>query len=139
MKILLLSFLMLAIGFSAASQNSVKKAEDVIKFKEIRHNFGKIKQGVPVTHDFIFANIGNEPLVIETASASCGCTTPTWPQQPIMKTKEDKLKAGFNAAAAGPFEKTIFVKLKGFDAPYELKISGEVLAAADFDKISKKQ
>lgn len=139
MKILLLSFLMLTIGFSATSQNAVKKAEDVIKFKEIRHNFGKIKQGVPVTHDFIFANIGNEPLVIETASASCGCTTPTWPQQPIMKTKEDKLKAGFNAAAAGPFEKTIFVKLKGVDAPYELKISGEVLAAADFDKIIKKQ
>ena len=139
MKNLLLSFLVLALGFSANAQNAVKKAEDVIKFKEIRHNFGKIKQGVPVTHDFIFANIGNEPLVIETASASCGCTTPTWPQQPIMKTKEDKLKAGFNAAAPGPFEKTIFVKLKGVDAPYELKISGEVVAAADFDKISKKQ
>jgi hypothetical protein len=139
MKNLLLSFLVLALGFSANAQNAVKKAEDVIKFKEIRHNFGKIKQGVPVTHDFIFANIGNEPLVIETASASCGCTTPTWPQQPVMKTKEDKLKAGFNAAAPGPFEKTIFVKLKGVDAPYELKISGEVVAAADFDKISKKQ
>ena len=139
MKNLLLSFLVLALGFSANAQNTVKKAEDVIKFKEIRHNFGKIKQGVPVTHDFIFANIGNEPLVIETASASCGCTTPTWPQQPVMKTKEDKLKAGFNAAAPGPFEKTIFVKLKGVDAPYELKISGEVVAAADFDKISKKQ
>ena len=139
MKNLLLSFLVLALGFSANAQNAVKKAEDVIKFKEIRHNFGKIKQGVPVTHDFIFANIGNEPLVIETASASCGCTTPTWPQQPVMKTKEDKLKAGFNAAAPGPFEKTIFVKLKGVDAPYELKISGAVVAAADFDKISKKQ
>lgn len=139
MKNLLFSFFMLALGFSANAQNAVKKAEDVIKFKEIRYNFGKIKQGVPVTHDFIFANIGNEPLVIETASASCGCTTPTWPQQPIMKAKEDKLKAGFNAAAPGPFEKTIFVKLKGVDAPYELKISGEVVAAADFDKISKKQ
>jgi hypothetical protein len=138
MKNLLFSFFMLALGFSATAQNAVKKAEDVIKFKEIRHNFGKIKQGVPVTHDFIFANIGNEPLVIETASASCGCTTPTWPQQPVMKAKEDKLKAGFNAAAPGPFEKTIFVKLKGVDAPYELKISGEVVAAADFDKISKK-
>jgi hypothetical protein len=85
----------------------------------------------------MFANIGNEPLIVETASASCGCTTPTWPQQPIMKGKEDKLKAGFNAAAPGPFEKTIFVKLKGIDAPYELKISGEVLSAADFDKIKK--
>jgi hypothetical protein len=137
MKKLLVSLMVLSIGFSASAQTAVKKAESIIKFKEIKHNFGKIKQGVPVTHDFMFANIGNEPLIVETASASCGCTTPTWPQQPIMKGKEDKLKAGFNAAAPGPFEKTIFVKLKGIDAPYELKISGEVLSAADFDKIKK--
>jgi len=137
MKKLLVSLMVLSIGFSASAQTAVKKAENIIKFKEIKHNFGKIKQGVPVTHDFMFANIGNEPLIVETASASCGCTTPTWPQQPIMKGKEDKLKAGFNAAAPGPFEKTIFVKLKGIDAPYELKISGEVLSAADFDKIKK--
>lgn len=137
MKKLLVSLLVLSIGFSASAQTAVKTAESIIKFKEIKHSFGKIKQGVPVTHDFMFANIGNEPLIVETASASCGCTTPTWPQQPIMKGKEDKLKAGFNAAAPGPFEKTIFVKLKGIDAPYELKISGEVLSAADFDKIKK--
>jgi hypothetical protein len=138
MKKLLISLLVLSIGFSASAQTAVKKAESIIKFKEIKHNFGKIKQGVPVTYDFMFANIGNEPLIIETASASCGCTTPTWPQQPIMKGKEDKLKAGFNAAAPGPFEKTIFVKLKGIEAQYELKISGEVLSAADFDKLPKK-
>lgn len=138
MKKLLVSLLVLSIGFSASAQTAVKKAENIIKFKEIKHSFGKIKQGVPVTHDFMFANIGTEPLIIETASASCGCTTPTWPQQPIMKGKDDKLKAGFNAAAPGPFEKTIFVKLKGIDAPYELKISGEVLSAADFDKLPKK-
>jgi len=30
------------------------------------------------------------------------------------------------------------VKIKGVDAPFELKISGEVLNAADFDKLPKK-
>jgi hypothetical protein len=138
MKKLLVSLLVLSIGFSASAQTVVKKAENLIKFKEIKHSFGKIKQGVPVTYDFSFSNISAEPLIIETASASCGCTTPTWPQQPIMKGKEDKLKAGFNAAAPGPFEKTIFVKIKGVDAPFELKISGEVLSSADFDKLPKK-
>ncbi len=126
----------LAIGFASTAQNAVK-AEDVIKFSELRHNFGKIKQGVPVTHDFQFSNIGKAPLIIETASASCGCTTPTWPKQPVMNSKTDILKAGFNAAAPGPFEKTIFVKIKGIDAPYELKISGEVISAAEFDKVKK--
>jgi hypothetical protein len=137
MKKILLSLFVLAIAFTTNAQNAVKRADEVIKFAEVRYNFGKIKQGVPVTHDFQFSNIGNEPLIIETASASCGCTTPTWPKQPVMKAKADILKAGFNAAAPGPFEKTIFVKIKGIDAPYELKISGEVISAAEFDKVKK--
>ncbi len=138
MKKLILALLVLGIGFNGFSQTAIKKAEDLVKFKEIRHNFGKIKQGVPVTHDFEFTNIGNEPVIIENASASCGCTTPTWPQAPVTKTKADKIKAGFNAAAPGPFEKTVFVKIKGVDAPFELRIAGEVLSAAEYDKQMKK-
>ena len=138
MKRLILSLLVVAAGFSGFSQASAPKAEDLVKFKEIRHNFGKIKQGVPVTHDFDFTNIANEPVIIENATASCGCTTPVWPQQPVMKSKTEKIKAGFNAAAAGPFEKTIFVKLKGIDARYELKIAGEVLSAEAYDKQNQK-
>lgn len=138
MKKLMLSLVVSVIAFAGFAQTGAKKAEDVVKFKEIRHNFGKIKQGVPVTHDFEFLNVGNEPVIIETATASCGCTTPTWPQQPVMKTKADKIKAGFNAAAPGAFEKTVFVKIKGIDVPYELKIAGEVLAPADYDKQIKK-
>lgn len=138
MKKLMLCLVVSVIAFAGFAQTGAKKAEDVVKFKEIRHNFGKIKQGVPVTHDFEFLNVGNEPIIIETATASCGCTTPTWPQQPVMKTKADKIKAGFNAAAPGAFEKTVFVKIKGIDVPYELKIAGEVLAPADYDKQIKK-
>jgi hypothetical protein len=138
MKKLMLSLVVSVIALAGFAQTGAKKAEDVVKFKEIRHNFGKIKQGVPVTHDFEFLNVGNEPIIIETATASCGCTTPTWPQQPVMKTKADKIKAGFNAAAPGAFEKTVFVKIKGIDVPYELKIAGEVLAPADYDKQIKK-
>ncbi len=134
----MLSLVVSVLALAGFAQTGAKKAEDVVKFKEIRHNFGKIKQGVPVTHDFEFLNVGNEPIIIETATASCGCTTPTWPQQPVMKTKADKIKAGFNAAAPGAFEKTVFVKIKGIDVPYELKIAGEVLAPADYDKLIKK-
>jgi hypothetical protein len=138
MKKLMLSLIVSVIALAGFAQTGAKKAEDVVKFKEVRHNFGKIKQGVPVTYDFEFLNVGNEPVIIETATASCGCTTPTWPQQPVMKTKGDKIKAGFNAAAPGAFEKTVFVKIKGVDVPYELKIAGEVLAPADYDKQLKK-
>ena len=80
-----------------------KKAEDVIKFKELSYDFGKIKQGVPVSHDFVFSNISDAPVVIESTTASCGCTTPVKPEGAIAKGKTDKITAGFNAASAAPF------------------------------------
>ena len=80
MKKILLSLLVLTIATVGFSQT----AEKVIKFTETKHNFGKIKQGVPVTYDFNFTNLSTQPLVIENATASCGCTTPTWPQKPVM-------------------------------------------------------
>ncbi len=134
MKRVLLAVTMISISFAAFAQEGVKKVEDFVKFKEIKYNFGKIKQGTPVTHDFLFSNIGEGNVIIENASASCGCTTPSWPQQPIMKGKTDKVTAGFNAAAPGTFEKAIYVKLKGIDYPFELKITGEVLSADEYAK-----
>ncbi len=127
MKKLFLALFIFGISSAVFAQSDAKKADEVVKFKEMKHDFGKIKQGVPVTYDFVFTNVGETPVIIENASASCGCTTPTWPQQPIMKGKSDKIKAGFNAAAPGVFEKGIFVKVKGYDYPIEIKITGEVL------------
>jgi hypothetical protein len=112
----------------------VVKPTDLVEFKEVVHDFGKIKQGVPVTYDFAFKNISKQPVVIESATASCGCTTPVKPEKPVAKGKSDVVKAGFNAAAPSPFEKTIFVKVAGAQQPLELKIKGEVLNADAFAK-----
>jgi hypothetical protein len=138
MKKIMLTLFVALFAIVGFAQNASSSAGSVVKFKEMRHNFGKIKQGVPVTFDFEFTNVSNGAVIIETATASCGCTTPTWPQAPVMKAKTEKIKAGFNAAAPGPFEKTVFVKIKGVDAPVELKIAGEVLSAGDYDKLNKK-
>jgi hypothetical protein len=52
----------------------------------------------------------------------------------VTKDQKDKISAGFNAAAAGPFEKTITVKVAGYQMPLDLHISGEVLSAEDYAK-----
>lgn len=123
------------ILFSTAS--FAQKADEVVKFKETVYDFGKIKQGVPVTHDFEFSNASDKPVIVENATASCGCTTPTWPQAPVAKGKGDKIKAGFNAAAPGTFTKTITVKFAGVTAPTQLTIKGEVLNADAYAKFEK--
>lgn len=134
LSLLFVSASIFAQAVNTSAPQNQKKAEDYIKFKELTHNFGKIKQGVPVTFDFLFTNNSEQPVVIEYASASCGCTTPTWPQGAIGKGKTDKITAGFNAGAVAPFNKTITVKLAGIDVPLMLTITGEVLSNEEYVK-----
>lgn len=136
MKKLLFTMAAFAITSWAVAQKTEgkQKAEDLISFKEKKHDFGKIKQGVPVTYDFAFQNTSDKPVVIENAWASCGCTTPTKPEQPVAKGKNNVIKAGFNAAAAGEFDKTVYVKVQGIDIPLELRITGVVLNAEAYAK-----
>lgn len=140
MKHLFLALSVFIVSATAFAQSpTVQKAENAVKFKELVHDFGKIKQGVPVTYNFTFTNIANKPVVIEAATASCGCTTPVKPEAPVAKGKADKITAGFNAAALGPFNKTITIKVAGIDAPLDLRITGEVLSEVDYAKYQKEK
>jgi Protein of unknown function (DUF1573) len=129
--ILFASALVLSVGVFAQQS---EKAEDVVKFKELTYDFGKIKQGTPVTHDFDFTNASSNPVIIESATASCGCTTPTKPEGAVQAGKQDVIKAGFNAAAAGPFNKTIYIKVASVQLPLQLHITGEVLTPDAYTK-----
>lgn len=113
---------------------SPKKAEDVVKFKQLSFDFGKVKQGTPVTHNFAFTNVSNSPVIIESAIASCGCTTPHKPEGAVAAGKSDVISAQYNAASPGLFNKSVTVKLAGIDLPVTLKITGEVLTADAYAK-----
>lgn len=52
-------------------------------FASPAHNFGSIKQDTENRHVFTFTNTGAEPLIIENAKGSCGCTVPQYPKEPI--------------------------------------------------------
>lgn len=121
-----------ALVFSVAvmAQSQVK-ADDIVKFATEKHDFGKIKQGVPVTFNFEFKNISDKPVVVENASASCGCTVPEKPEKPIAPGETGKIKVQFNAAAVAPFNKDVYIKFAGVDQQKTVHISGEVIAATD--------
>lgn len=105
------------------------KADDIVKFNTETHSFGKIKQNVPVTYFFEIKNVSDKPVVVENASASCGCTVPEKPEQPIAPGATAKLKVVYNAAAVGPIAKDVYVKFAGIDQQKVLHITGEVVAA----------
>jgi len=98
------------------------------KFNSIKHTFGKIKQNVPATYIFKFTNTSSKPLVIESAVAQCGCTTPEYPKGAIAKGKSGTIKVTYNAATMGVFTKTVTVKFAGVKDPVILTIDGEVIA-----------
>jgi hypothetical protein len=128
---------LLAAAFMMAAGAMAQKADDVIKVNE-KHDFGKIKQGVPVTTFFEVRNTSDKPVVIENAWGSCGCTTPEVPKEPIMPKSTTKLKVQYNAAALGTFNKDVYIKLAGVEEPKNIKISGEVMEAAAYDAAFKK-
>jgi len=138
MKRILFSLMAIVIATSVSAQEArVVKAENFVKFKELNYNFGKIKQNIPAKHDFSFSNISEKAVVIESATGSCGCTVPVKPEAPVSKGKSDKITAVFNAAALGPFNKSIYVKIAGVDVPVEIRITGEVLNENDYVKYEK--
>lgn len=66
-------------------------------FKEKSFDFGDIKQGETVTHKFSFENTGNAPLIITNVSATCGCTVPEWPRDPIAPGEKSVMTVRFNS------------------------------------------
>lgn len=114
-----------------------KKTDDVIKVNTEKYDFGKIKQNVPVTTEFTITNLSNKPIVIEDVKASCGCTTPEIPKEPIAPNASTKLKVGYNAAALNFFDKPITIKIAGVTQPKIVNIIGTVLEPAAYDAYVK--
>lgn len=59
------------------------KPKTTITFGKYDHDFGKVKQDSKNKYVFTFTNTGKEPLIIESATGSCGCTVPNYPKAPI--------------------------------------------------------
>ncbi len=136
MKKILLLAAVFATGFTAMAQ---QKADEVIKVNAEKYDFGKIKQGTPVTTYFTITNTSNKPIAIENAWAGCGCTTPEYSKEPIAPGGSTKLKVGYNAAAMGQFDKDVNVKIAGYQEQKILKITGEVVDASAYEALTKNE
>lgn len=104
----------------------VAVAQPAIKFKTESHDFGEITEGTQAVYEFEFTNTGNQPLILSSVNASCGCTTPSWTKEPIMPGKKGSIKASYNSSGRpGTFNKTITVN-SNIGTPSMLSIKGMV-------------
>ncbi len=129
MKRLVAYILMLVVGMGfALAQNQAD-----IKFDKTTHDFGTFSEKSPtVTTSFTFTNVGDGPLVIHQAIASCGCTVPEYTQEPVQPGKTGTIKVTYNGKGRfpGKFKKSITVRTNAKTELVRLFIEGEMLADA---------
>jgi len=134
MKKILLLATAFVFTLTAISQT---KLDSTVKVNTEKYDFGKIKQGNPVSFYFEITNISDKPIVVESANATCGCTTPEKPTEPIMPGAVGKIKVVYNAAALNAFTKDVYIKFAGIDQPKTVHITGEVLTPEAYDDYVK--
>ncbi|MEG1617739.1 MAG: DUF1573 domain-containing protein [Bacteroidales bacterium] len=124
-RILSLSTLLLIAIVSVMAQNN----KPAITFDTTSHDFGNFDESIgKVTTEFKFTNSGKAPLLITRTAASCGCTTPEYPKEPIAPGKSGTIKVTYNAKGRpGVFQKTIYVMSNAEPEKSTLIIKGKVI------------
>jgi hypothetical protein len=119
-----LAVAVVALAVAALAQGAKPRAV----FKETTHDFGKIKQGDVVSHEFVFKNDGRAPLVIDRVDVTCGCTAALVSDKTIPPGGEGKIKTTFDSRGyAGRLAKYVYlVSNDGENARRELSLVATV-------------
>lgn len=130
MKKLLLSTILLIIGLTTYAAAWQTEGEAEITFDKTIHNFGSFPESSPkVTCTFSFKNTGDGPLVIHQAIASCGCTVPQYPKEPIKPGESGQITVTYNGAGKFPghFKKSVTIRTNGKNEMTRLYIEGDMM------------
>ncbi|TCC89160.1 DUF1573 domain-containing protein [Pedobacter frigiditerrae] len=126
MKKLILLFAVV-LGFTAMTAMHVD-TEPQFKFEKETYDFGKVKQGTPVTATLKFTNVGDKPLILSAVEPTCGCTVAEFTKTPIKKGATGSITLTYNAAAIGQFTKETTIRSNATEAVKKVYIKGEVVA-----------
>ncbi len=109
------------------------KAAPVIDWVQTTHNFGAFDEALGVVSCvFEGVNTGDEPLVVYSARANCGCTVPHYDRHPVAPGDTLRINVGYNAAGRpGHFEKTVTVNSNADPGKCVLRIEGTVIGSTE--------
>ena len=147
MKKIILSFAC-AVILASCSNQEPKQAESTLvesvstssetapadaaafKFQKESFDFGQITDGEKVSYDFKFTNIGKSPLIITSATATCGCTVPDYPKEPIAPGADGVIKVVFDSSGKpGMQNKVVTITANTNPEITQLNILGNVVSA----------
>ena len=115
-----------------SSDKKLSLTQPIVEILESEFDFGEIKQGDKVSHNYKIKNIGNADLLISSAKGSCGCTVPTWRKADGSATwqpgEDGTIGVKYATNRVGKFTKTITLSTNADKRPVILTIKGEVKA-----------
>ena len=121
--------MMAVLLFACVSFASAQDNQAQIKFDKVSHDFGTFSESNPVQECvFTFTNVGQAPLIINQAVASCGCTVPSYTKEPIAPGKTGAIKVTYNGKGKFPghFKKSITVRTNGSVEMTRLYVEGDM-------------
>ena len=130
--IYLLGFMLLMAGVTKVqAQNEKVQMGPEIEFEKLVHDYGDVPYNGNGECEFRFTNTGTEPLLVQKPKSSCGCTIPSWPNEPILPGESDVIKVTYRTNRAGNINKTVTVTSNAVNNPtVVLRIKGRVLDQA---------
>ena len=130
----IICFTLIAIffaSFSAQAQDQTAKPAKKqkvaeITFESLDYDYGNIYKGDNGVCQFTFKNTGKAPLQITNCRASCGCTVPSWPKEPIAPGKKGVIQVKYDTNRLGNFNKSITVTSNAVNNSVVLHIKGYI-------------
>lgn len=97
------------------------------------HDFGAFDENIGVaTCTFEAVNTGDSPLVVLSARANCGCTTPRFSDSPVMPGDTARITVGYDATGRpGRFTKNVVVTTNAVPSRTTLVITGSVIGTSN--------
>ncbi len=97
------------------------------EFQQGEYDFGTVKEGTVVEHTFKFKNVGDAPLIIQNASATCGCTVPSYSKEPIPVGGTGEIQVKFDSSnKTGAQNKVVTITANTKNPTTTVRIKGNV-------------
>ncbi|KWW40596.1 MAG: hypothetical protein F083_1522 [bacterium F083] len=127
-KVIYLLGIMLLMAGVAKAQDKKATMGPEIEFEKVVHDYGDVPYNGNGECEFRFTNTGTEPLLVQKPKSSCGCTIPSWPNEPILPGESDVIKVTYRTNRAGNINKTVTVTSNAVkNSTVVLRIKGRVL------------
>ena len=126
--IYLLGIMLLMAGVAKAQDKGTVQMGPEIEFEKLVHDYGDVPYNGNGECEFRFTNTGTEPLLVQKPKSSCGCTIPSWPNEPILPGESEVIKVTYRTNRAGNINKTVTVTSNAVkNSTVVLRIKGRVL------------